>query len=121
AFQLSGERSGVIPILIDGKSAQAMIAYGAANMSVTIDGVAPDPSATAIESPDAVYVLRGGRQTIVRLKNFEGIDVGHLEGDGVIKAPMHGKVLALLVEVGENVAKGHRLAIIEAMKMEHAL
>ena len=98
-----------------------MVAYGTADMSVTVDGVAPDPSATAIEGPDAVYVLRGGRQTIVRLKNFEGIDVGQIEGDGVIKAPMHGKVLAVLVEVGENVAKGHRLAIIEAMKMEHAL
>jgi 3-methylcrotonyl-CoA carboxylase alpha subunit len=121
AFQLSGERAGAIPISIDGKSAQAIITYGAANMSVTIDGVAPDPSATAIESPDAVYVLRGGRQTIVRLTNFETMDVGQLESDGVIKAPMHGKVLALLVEVGENVAKGHRVAIIEAMKMEHAL
>ena len=121
AFQLSGERASAIPILIDGRSAQAMVTYGTADMSVTVDGVAPDPSATAIEGPDAIYVLRGGRQTIVRLKNFEGIDVGQIEGDGVIKAPMHGKVLAVLVEVGENVAKGHRLAIIEAMKMEHAL
>jgi len=121
AFQLSGERASAIPILIDGRSARAMVTYGTADMSVTVDGVAPDPSATAIEGPDAVYVLRGGRQTIVRLKNFEGIDVGQIEGDGVIKAPMHGKVLAVLVEVGENVAKGHRLAIIEAMKMEHAL
>ena len=34
---------------------------------------------------------------------------------------MHGKVLAILVEDGDKVAKGHRVAIIEAMKMEHAL
>jgi 3-methylcrotonyl-CoA carboxylase alpha subunit len=34
---------------------------------------------------------------------------------------MHGKVLALLVGNGEQVVKGQRLAIIEAMKMEHAL
>jgi 3-methylcrotonyl-CoA carboxylase alpha subunit len=34
---------------------------------------------------------------------------------------MHGKLLAVLVEKGEAVSKGHRLAIIEAMKMEHAL
>ena len=39
----------------------------------------------------------------------------------LIKAPMHGKVLALLVGNGEQVEKGQRLAIIEAMKMEHAL
>jgi 3-methylcrotonyl-CoA carboxylase alpha subunit len=34
---------------------------------------------------------------------------------------MHGKVLALLVAEGDSVVKGQRLAIIEAMKMEHAL
>ena len=34
---------------------------------------------------------------------------------------MHGKVLAILVEEGAAVAKGERVALIEAMKMEHAL
>ena len=34
---------------------------------------------------------------------------------------MHGKLLAVLVARWRDVAKGHRLAIIEAMKMEHAL
>ena len=34
---------------------------------------------------------------------------------------MHGKVLALLVEQGARVRRGQRLAIIEAMKMEHTL
>jgi len=34
---------------------------------------------------------------------------------------MHGKVLAILVEQGAQVARGQRVAIIEAMKMEHTL
>jgi 3-methylcrotonyl-CoA carboxylase alpha subunit len=34
---------------------------------------------------------------------------------------MHGKLLALLVEKGDTVRKGQRVAILEAMKMEHAL
>jgi 3-methylcrotonyl-CoA carboxylase alpha subunit len=34
---------------------------------------------------------------------------------------MHGKVLALLVAEGDQVEKGQRVAIVEAMKMEHAL
>ena len=42
-------------------------------------------------------------------------------GDGLIRAPMHGKVLAIFVEKGDKVVRGQRLAIIEAMKMEHTL
>jgi 3-methylcrotonyl-CoA carboxylase alpha subunit len=42
-------------------------------------------------------------------------------GDGVVKAPMHGRVLELFVRKGEPVAAGQRLAVIEAMKMEHTL
>jgi 3-methylcrotonyl-CoA carboxylase alpha subunit len=34
---------------------------------------------------------------------------------------MHGKVLGVLVAQGERVTRGQRLAIIEAMKMEHTL
>jgi 3-methylcrotonyl-CoA carboxylase alpha subunit len=34
---------------------------------------------------------------------------------------MHGKVLAILVQPGASVSKGERLAVVEAMKMEHAL
>jgi len=47
--------------------------------------------------------------------------VDHLDSGGLVLAPMHGKVLAVLVEPGASVAKGQRVAVIEAMKMEHAL
>ena len=77
--------------------------------------------ATAIEGADAVYILRRGRQTVVRRADLGAGDLDHADGDGQIKAPMHGKVLALLVGNGERVEKGQRLAIIEAMKMEHTL
>ncbi|MFC5708238.1 acetyl/propionyl/methylcrotonyl-CoA carboxylase subunit alpha [Aeromonas eucrenophila] len=36
-------------------------------------------------------------------------------------APMHGIVVALLVEVGQPVSKGQALLVLEAMKMEHSL
>jgi 3-methylcrotonyl-CoA carboxylase alpha subunit len=57
----------------------------------------------------------------VRLKDFAAVDVEHLDAGGVVVAPMHGKVLAILVEAGASVVKGQRVALIEAMKMEHAL
>ena len=76
---------------------------------------------TVFDTPDGVYVLRHGRQTMVRPASFGRDAIEGTDGDGLIQAPMHGKVLALMVAEGESVVKGQRLAIIEAMKMEHAL
>ncbi|RFU13542.1 acetyl/propionyl/methylcrotonyl-CoA carboxylase subunit alpha [Rhodobacteraceae bacterium W635] len=42
-------------------------------------------------------------------------------GSGVITAPMPGLVKAVHVAPGQSVAAGDRLAILEAMKMEHTL
>lgn len=42
-------------------------------------------------------------------------------GDGLVTAPMHGQLLELLVNVGDDVVKGQRLAILEAMKMQHEI
>ena len=120
-FQLSGARVLTLPILVDGEPAEAQVKYGAGGPAVAVDGVPAALDATAIEAADAIYVLRRGRQTVVRRADLGAGDLDHADGDGEIKAPMHGKVLALLVGNGERVAKGQRLAIIEAMKMEHAL
>ena len=68
-----------------------------------------------------VVAIGDGVQRHVALKSYDTIDVDHLDGDGVVKAPMHGKVLAIFVEPGASVAKGERVAVVEAMKMEHAL
>ncbi|MEB2318420.1 MAG: acetyl-CoA carboxylase biotin carboxylase subunit [Pseudomonadota bacterium] len=40
-------------------------------------------------------------------------------GGGNVLAPMHGVILDVLVDVGQQVAKGARLAVLEAMKMQH--
>ena len=38
-----------------------------------------------------------------------------------IVAPMNGKVLSVFVQPGDRVEKGQRVAVLEAMKMEHQL
>ena len=42
-------------------------------------------------------------------------------GGGSIAAPMHGQLLAIEVEAGQSVPKGQRLAVLEAMKMQHEI
>jgi propionyl-CoA carboxylase alpha chain/3-methylcrotonyl-CoA carboxylase alpha subunit len=42
-------------------------------------------------------------------------------GDGQVRSPMPGKVTAVAVKAGDQVAKGQTLLTLEAMKMEYAL
>jgi 3-methylcrotonyl-CoA carboxylase alpha subunit len=120
-FQLGSARAIAWPILVDGEAREAQVAYGADNPMVTVDGAPAALDATVIEAADAIYVLRQGRQTVVRHAEPGPGDLDRGADDGQIKAPMHGKVLMLLVREGDQVEKGQRLAIVEAMKMEHTL
>jgi 3-methylcrotonyl-CoA carboxylase alpha subunit len=120
-FQLGGRRRLTVPILLDGASAEATATYGQDGLRVAIDGAVPAADAAVFEAGDEAYVLRGGRQTRVRLADFSAIAGAAAAGDGLIKAPMHGRVLQVFVAPGEEVVGGQRLAIIEAMKMEHTL
>ncbi|AVO45269.1 acetyl-CoA carboxylase biotin carboxylase subunit [Phreatobacter cathodiphilus] len=74
-----------------------------------------------VSAGDRVFVIRNGRQTEVRAFDPLDVDLDHLDGGGSVKAPMHGKVVQVFVEAGQQVAKGDRIAVIEAMKMEHTL
>ena len=120
-FQLSGIRRLAVPVIADGEGAVVEVAFSPGGTEVTIDGVKPASDALAIATADAVYVLRRGRQIKVALRDAVLDEAGDRGAGGLVRAPMHGKVLAILVMQGERVARGHRLAIIEAMKMEHTL
>jgi 3-methylcrotonyl-CoA carboxylase alpha subunit len=90
-------------------------------MQVMVGDDAPAADARAFATKHDVYVLRHGRQTRVRLKDVAVAATEAGGGDGVVRAPMHGRVLELFVGIGDSVTSGQRLAVIEAMKMEHTL
>lgn len=121
AFQMAGTRRLTLPILADGESAIAEIMYTAKGPELSVEGVGPAPDAVAIADSNAVFVLRHGRQTNVKLRDPGLAEAGDQDKSGLVRAPMHGKVLALLVEKGTQVTRGQRVAIIEAMKMEHTI
>jgi 3-methylcrotonyl-CoA carboxylase alpha subunit len=110
-----------VAAIADGERVLATLSYGQHGAQVAVDGVAPAADATVLEDAGEIFVLRNGRQTRMRSDDFSQSASAGGGGDGVIRAPMHGKVLAVLVEAGEAVTKGQRLAVIEAMKMEHTL
>jgi 3-methylcrotonyl-CoA carboxylase alpha subunit len=120
-FQLSGTRSLALPLMADGESVTATIRYDGGRAAITVGGEGPASDAFALAACDAVYVMRKGRQTKVALRDHAPNEIGEGGHGGVVRAPMHGKVLAVLVAQGEHVRRGQRLAVIEAMKMEHTL
>ena len=121
AFQFAGTRKLALPLIADGERVAAEVTYGAQGPAVTVGGEKPARDAVAVAAGDAVYVLRAGRQTEVALRDLALDEAAEQGQGGVIRAPMHGKVLVVLVEQGATVKRGQRLAIIEAMKMEHSL
>jgi biotin carboxyl carrier protein len=54
------------------------------------------------------------------LRGRRGAGAG-TEGPRPVKAPMPGRVVRLLVEVGEDVEEGQGVVVIEAMKMQNEL
>jgi 3-methylcrotonyl-CoA carboxylase alpha subunit len=121
AFQLSGVRKLALPVTAEGETFVAEVINGPQGMTLSVEGVMPAPDAVAVAHRNSVYVLRHGRQTKVTLRDATLDEAGDQDKSGLVRAPMHGKVLSLLVAPGARVARGQRVAVIEAMKMEHTL
>lgn len=76
------------------------------------------------------HVVSADSRTLVsdrnghRLFNLAPMDIGETgdaQGDGIVRAPMTGRVVSVLKSVGELVNANDKLLIIEAMKMEHTI
>ncbi len=71
---------------------------------------------------DELYVFMDKGATVV--KNMHRLSLVSEQGElaaGGLNAPMPGKVISFDVKVGDKVSKGQRVAVMEAMKMEHAI
>lgn len=68
-----------------------------------------------------LYLLHNGRQSVFEEFTAFGSDDEDEDGDGLVKVPMHGKIISLNVKTGDLVEKGDLLFAVEAMKMEHGV
>jgi 3-methylcrotonyl-CoA carboxylase alpha subunit len=121
AFQIVGERRSSLAVVADGEMATLAVQWRHGQPVVPGGGIADSNRYLVVPAEGGVLVLDQGRQTRVALHDPFDVDLEHLDQGGTVRAPMHGKLVALFVAVGDRVEKGQRLAIMEAMKMEHAL
>jgi 3-methylcrotonyl-CoA carboxylase alpha subunit len=78
-------------------------------------------NATVVVSAERRHVFFEGRAwPLALVSTLQAGGAGDDAGGG-LKAPMPGKVIALLAEVGARVDKGAPLLVMEAMKMEHTI
>ena len=115
-FQLGGARVMTYPLQVDGALMDMTVQFGPSG--IVLEKTGRGPSVQLVEAPHCLYAVCGGRQYEIATPDYDHEDEG---AAGAIGAPMHGKVVAVFVEEGQSVAKGDRLFIVEAMKMEHSV
>ena len=69
----------------------------------------------ALQSADTAIFLSSINQLVVTDDGADG------SAGGLVTAPLHGRVIDVFVKVGDKVAEGQKLAIVEAMKMQHEI
>ncbi|ATB31108.1 acetyl-CoA carboxylase biotin carboxyl carrier protein subunit [Melittangium boletus] len=94
-------------------------------MSLLVDGTSHNVELE--EVGDEVLVQVGGQTSRIdvaderRLRLRAGKAGFTVEGKQLIAAPMPGKVIKVLVKLGDEVKEGQGLVVVEAMKMENEL
>ena len=89
--------------------------------TIDLDDEMPMAAVSGFRDEERVVAFYEGQAYEFELAARGIVHGHHSAGDGVLEAPMPGRVTAVEVSIGQIVAKGDRLLTLEAMKMEHAL
>ena len=94
---------------------------------VYVDGVgaelefAFEPGASVLRGPDDEVIAFSGGAAFVLSRSAGDRAAAAAVNDGVVRAPMPGRVVQVRGTVGDHVPAGQPVLVLEAMKMEHAL
>ena len=75
----------------------------------------------AVRRGDTLYVQWDGELQAVSACDPLAAAGARQAHEGGLSAPMNGSIVRVMVAVGQNVAAGAQLVVLEAMKMEHSL
>jgi glutaconyl-CoA/methylmalonyl-CoA decarboxylase subunit gamma len=115
--------SGELQAKVDDRSVDLDVVDLGAQLSVRIDGQVVD--LTTEGAPPELGAVASGHRSYVRVESermraaAQAKKAGGTGGDRVIKSPMPGRVVKVLVAKGDTVEAGHGLVVLEAMKMEN--
>ncbi|WP_344589629.1 biotin carboxylase N-terminal domain-containing protein [Actinomadura vinacea] len=124
---------GPVEVRVQGRAHDALVAVG---------GAGPVPASLRADGPSSLVLTYGGRTVafaaaradatlwlgrggrawaLAEHVRAESGAADAAAGDGVLRSPMPGTVLAVKAAEGDQVAEGQALVVVEAMKMEHTV
>jgi 3-methylcrotonyl-CoA carboxylase alpha subunit len=118
-FEYTGTRSLSYDVLADGERSTARLGFG--DLGAEPEGGDWAGAWCRPAGEGAVIVWRKRRQTRVSWPERKSAGGSGGAQDGALRAPMPGKLTKVMIQAGDKVARGDRMAIVEAMKMEHVL
>ncbi len=107
AIDIDGEQHALEVVSVDEHTARCIV-----------DGVI-EGLALAREGPILWLCHEGRTHQVTDLTRAVGVRLGETGGDGSVRASMNGRVVAVMVAVGQRVEAGEPVFTLEAMKMEH--
>jgi geranyl-CoA carboxylase alpha subunit len=75
----------------------------------------------SLEPPDAVHLADGAYTHVLRNQLAAQASADTKGVEGRVLAIMHGSLVEVFVQDGQHVTKGTKLAVLEAMKMQHEI
>ncbi|MDB4995001.1 MAG: Pyruvate carboxyl transferase [Myxococcaceae bacterium] len=116
--------NGELDVLVGGKRVDVDVTQVADQLSMRIDGRII--GLTTEGAPPDLGIIASGHRSYVRVvsdrqRAAEAAKKGKTSTEKTLKSPMPGRVVKLLVAVGDAVVVGQPILVVEAMKMENEL
>lgn len=117
--------SGALSVRVGGRQVDVDVARVPAALSVRVEGQVVD--LTIEGTPPELGAIASGHRSYVRVESERmraaaaATKGAHGAGDKLLRSPMPGRIIKVLVQAGDEVTAGQSLLVIEAMKMENEL
>lgn len=117
--------SGALSVMVDGQAVNADVVALGEQLSVRIDGKMVD--LTTEGSAPRVGIIGRGYRTYVEVESERQRAANAVKkgtggaSENLVRAPMPGRIVKVLVAKGDAVKAGQALLVMEAMKMENEL
>ncbi|MEY4250050.1 MAG: hypothetical protein RJA87_1683 [Pseudomonadota bacterium] len=98
---------------------EASVDGGGKRYDLSLDGLVPSALSTRLMEDQVLVFEDGAVHAFTPWRSRRGDSVQ--ASDGAMLSPMPGRMVAVMVEVGQAVTRGQALVTLEAMKMEHVL